>query len=292
MTEHEKEENNLPAPVDKDIPEIEARRHAMVPFLGDQLPAGMAADGSIYLGLPRMCKSLGLTVQPQLRRMRRTTTLQKGLCRMVLQTPGGPQPTYCLRVDKVGLWLAGAETKRMENEEYRQKIDAYQERLAPIATEVFLQVVLDSGQQLIRSYDPVLAILAQQTETLNEIAGFLREHTAMLQAQVDHLEGRQQELVNQVAKIDERTQRLTPKHALQAQNLVERLAELLVQRKAHRSIEQARAWIYARVKTRYQAGSYKEISDERFNDLAEWLGKAIRRTSDNQEPEQSTWLDQ
>ncbi len=279
MDEYEKEENTLPAPVDKDIPEIEARRHAMIPFLGDELPAGMVADGAIYLGLPRMCKSLGLTVQPQLRRMRRTTILQKGLCRMVLQTPGGPQMTFCLRVDKVGLWLAGAETKRMENEEYRQKIDAYQERLAPIATEVFLQVVLDAGQQLIRSHDPVLAILVQQTETLNEIAGFLREHTAMLQARVDHLEGRQQELVGQVAKIDERTQRLTPK-------------QLLVQRKAHRSIEQARAWIYARVKTRYQAGSYKEISDERFNDLAEWLGKAIRRTSDNQEPEQSTWLEQ
>ncbi len=76
---------------------------------------------------------------------------------------------------------------------------------------------------------------------LTDIATFLREHLqAMLEAQghvsmrleqavqlLEALAGHQQTTENQIARIDERTKRLTPAHAREVQLLVERIARVL-----------------------------------------------------------------
>lgn len=261
----------------------------------------MAPGGSIYISLPGICAALGLGTQAQLRRIERTRTLAKGLRRISLQTKGGFQRVNCLRLDLIALWLAGAQTASMKSE-FRAKIDTYQEELAPVATQVFMRVVGLRTAQLVPSDDPRIAALAEQIDTLTEIATFLREHMqGMLEAQghvsmrleqavqlLEALAGRQQTTENQVARIDERTQRLTPAHAREVQLLVERIARVLERQSATATLSSAHAMIYGRLKTRFRAGSYKEIPDERFEEVMAYLREELRKATGDEGPAQGS----
>jgi P22_AR N-terminal domain/ORF6C domain len=282
-----------------EIPEEQATEQQLVPFMGDDLAAAMAAGGSIYISLPGMCGALGLSTQAQLRRIERTRTLAKGLRRISLQTKGGFQRVNCLRLDLIALWLAGAQTASMKSE-FRAKIDTYQEELAPVATQVFMRVVGLRTAQLVPSDDPRIAALAEQIDTLTEIATFLREHMqGMLEAQghvsmrleqavqlLEALAGRQQTTESQVARIDERTQRLTPAHAREVQLLVERIARVIERQAATATLSSAHAMIYGRLKTRFRAGSYKEIPDERFEEVMTYLREELRKVAGSEGPTQ------
>ena len=99
-----------------DIPEEQATEQQLVPFLGDDLAAAIAAGGSISISLPGLCTALGLNTQAQLRRIECTRTLAKGLRRISLRTKGGFQRMNCLRLDLIALWLAGVQTASMKSE--------------------------------------------------------------------------------------------------------------------------------------------------------------------------------
>lgn len=284
-----------------DIQEEQATAQQLVPFLGDDLAAAMATGGNIYITLPGMCAALGLNTQAQLRRIERTRTLAKGLRRIELQTKGGFQRINCLRLDLIALWLAGAQTASMKSE-FRAKIETYQEELAPVATEVFMRVVGLHTAQLLPTQDPHIAALAEQIDALTDIATFLREHMqALLEAQghvsmqleqavqlLDALAGRQQTTEAQVARIDERTRRLTPAHAREVQLLVERIARIIEKQSPTATLSLAHAMIYGRLKTRFQAGSYKEIPDERFEEVMSYLRDELRKATGGENPTQGS----
>ncbi len=284
-----------------DIPEEQATEQQLVPFMGDDLAAAMATGGSIYISLPGMCAALGLSTQAQLRRIERTRTLAKGLRRISLQTKGGFQRVNCLRLDLIALWLAGAQTASMKSE-FRAKIDTYQEELAPVATQVFMRVVGLRTAQLVPTEDPRIVALAEQIDTLTDIATFLREHMqGMLEAQghvsmrleqavqlLEALAGRQETTENQVARIDERTKRLTAAHAREVQLLVERIVRVIERQSATATLSSAHAMIYGRLKTRFRAGSYKEIPDERFEEVMAYLHEELRKATGGEGPTQGS----
>jgi len=292
---------------DEAVPEEQVSRQELIPFFGDELAAAMTPAGTIYIGIPGMCKAFGLNAQPQVSRIRRTKSLFRGLRRMpLLAKRGGSQPTYCLRVDKVALWIGGIETSRMQNEEFQAKVDAYQEELAPAATQVFMRFVGLSTSQIVPTQDPLILALAEQIDTLTDIAGFLREHMeALLEAQgqvsmqlqqavqlLEGLAGRQITTEKQVAKIDERTKRLTPQHTRQVQATVERIAVASTKQSPQLSLAQAHAFIYGRLKSRFQVGSYKETPDERFNELMTYLREELHKITDGERPTQEGLFEQ
>jgi hypothetical protein len=123
------------------VPEERLIEQRIVPFEGDDLTAALVETGDIYVSVPGMCAALSLNAQAQQRRMNRSQSLAKGLRRIPLKTPRrGTQMTYCLRIDRVALWLAGIETEKVK-EEYRTKIEQYQDELAPVAMRVFMRVM-------------------------------------------------------------------------------------------------------------------------------------------------------
>jgi hypothetical protein len=306
MEEHEQDqdalEENLTNDTDTDIPEEQAVEQQLVPFLGDELTAALTPSGTIYISLPGMCKALGLLTRGQVRRIRETKSLAKGLRRIPLATRGGIQRLNCLRVDKVALWLAGVQTNSMKSEEFRFKIETYQEELAPVATQVFMRVVGMRTAQVIPTEDPRIIAIAEQIDTLTEITTFLREHMqAMLEAQghvsmqleqavrlLEALTSRQEATETQLARIDERTKRLSPAHTREVQFLVERIARALERQSGATTLKLAHAMIYGRLKTRFQAGSYKEIPDERFEEVMSYLREELGRVTGGAAPEQGS----
>jgi hypothetical protein len=70
--------------------------------------------------------------------------------------------------------------------------------------------------------------------------------------------------------------------------LVERIARALEKQSPTVSLTLAHAMVYERLKTRFQAGSYKEIPDERFEDVMSYLREELRRVTGGQPPQQGS----
>ena len=69
--------------------------------------------------------ALGIDTTGQRQRIQRHTVLAKGIGVCNLQTPGGIQSSYVLRVDLVPLWLSGIRTSAVD-EEARPKLERFQ----------------------------------------------------------------------------------------------------------------------------------------------------------------------
>jgi hypothetical protein len=289
---------------DADIPEEQVIEQQLVPFLGDELTAALTPGGIIYISLPGICKALGLLTRGQVRRIKETNSLAKGLRRIPLATRGGLQQINCLRVDKVALWLGGIQTNSMKNEEYRLKVEYYQDELAPAATQVFMRVIGLRTRDIIPSTDPQIVALADQVDTLTEITLLVREYMeTLLEAQgrtsmhleqaitlLEALSTRQDATETQVAQIDERTQRLTSAHTLDVQEAVKPVARALMKHMPTTSEDKAFAMIYGRLKKRFRVGTYKEIPDERFDEAMAYLRQELRKYTGGNLPEQGNLL--
>jgi len=285
-----------------DIPEEQVTEQKMIPFEGDELTAALSPSGVIYMSLPSMCKALGLPTNTQIQRIKRTKSLIKGLRLIPLATRGGFQRANCLRVDKVALWLAGVETSRMKNDEFRNKVETYQEELAPVATQVFMRVMGLRTRDITPSTDPQILALADRVDTLTEITTLVREymetlleaqgHTSMQLEQAIHLlealTNRQEVTETQVAKIDERTQRLTSAHGKDVQELVDLIAATLEKHSPNITTQLAHSMVYGRLKKRFRARSYIEIPDERFDEVMAYLRGELRKFSGGDLPGQGS----
>lgn len=158
-----------------------------------------------------------------------------------------------------------------------------------------------------------VAEIKSQIENLTGVTNLLREHQAALLAllalpgQVAELGGelsdpiwqalgalediavrqntldqRQEDAKSQIARIDERTQRLTPAHAQNVREQVNRM----VQETQH--LPQPLTWyiIYGRLKQRFRASSYREIADEQYAAVLSYLQDELRRGLAGEGPEQ------
>ena len=97
-----------------------------------------------------------------------------------------------------------------------------------------------------------------------------------------------------MARIDERTKRLTPAHAREVQLLVERIARVLKKQSTTTTLSLAHAMIYGRLKTRFRADSYKEIPDERderFEEVMAYLREELRKATGGEGPTQGSLFD-
>lgn len=297
------EQDEAPA----EIVSEEALEQRIVPFMGDDLAAARTEAGSIYLSLPGVCRALGLTTQAQLRRITRTPNLRRALRRIPLETRGGPQIVNCLRLDKVALWLAGIETLSVK-EQYRAKIEAYQEDLAPLAMQVFMRSIgIVPAQPTIMADSQLaeqVAELAEQMDALTSVLLFMREHMnaqlsqlAANNEQINTLSGRLDDavtLLEMLATRQETAQRqnknapatdsalqLTPAHVRAIQEQIDRM----VQETRRLPSPLSHFMIYGRLKRRFHASSYREIPDESYEEVLDFLLDELRRALTNQDPE-------
>ncbi|GCE32057.1 hypothetical protein KDA_75410 [Dictyobacter alpinus] len=314
---------------DIQVPEEIATRREIVEFMADKLEGALTEGGGIYLSIPGMCKALGLASQSQVRRIKGTPTLFKGLRLISTKTSGGPQKINFLRADKIALWLAGVESAKMRRDTERQrflreKIERYQEELAPIATQVFLRV-LKEGPQLasmvptVQPENPLLMTLAQQIhdiagavpsiqqgvvellgatdaqaiklESLLEIVSsqaiqleslleITSSQTLNLQQAIELLSRylqSQEDIEEKLERVDTRTKRLSPDHAIKVQNAVGHIVRLIQKKNASISDQIAHRMVYGRLKSHFRpATSYKEIDDDRFEEVMEFLRREYR----------------
>ena len=260
------EDHQLEIPISQET----AVEQRIIPFEGDELTAALAPNGRIYVSLPGICRALGINrPQNQVQRIARTRPLARGLRQIPLKAAnGGTYPTYCLQLDRVALWLAGIETERLKPE-FQGKIEAYQDELAEVATQIFFQHMgMPANPPLERQLTDLIVRLEQQETTLETVVRLLER----IAAQTDHA----------VELLELLTAKLTPAQ----KDAVQKAVGIIVEQSAGKPGEMTYAQIYAALKRRFQVGSYSEIAPERFEEALSYLREMWKRVTAGSVPDQ------
>jgi hypothetical protein len=136
-------------------------------------------------------------------------------------------------------------------------------------------------------YDYLLGVTTLVREHLEILTGMVVPISDKLDYAVHLLEslvGQQDETHKKLAKIDERTQRLTPTHARNVAEFVEQMVAETA--KAPTPLDHYK--IYGRLKHRFRSNSYKEVPDERFGEVMTYLRELLRQALSGELPQQGS----
>jgi len=266
---------------------------------GDEVLAVRAEDGSIYLPLRPICASLGLSYQPQRRRIQRDPALEEGMREIRLQTGGGRQATACMALNLVPYWLSTIEVSRVRPAlqdklmAYRRWViervfEAFQREtgIGQVAVATTAPVERGDAFSLVHIRDMALAIAAfaeqqiafqEEQRVQDRRIGTLEEGQGELTARLDRAAGVVGGLVRSVKSLE---QRLAPGNVLseeQAAEVIDRVktvAEALTARDVAAGTA-PRNWygaIYRTLYKRYNVAGYRLIRQEQYADVLAWLG--------------------
>ncbi len=241
-------------------------------------------------------------------------------------------PALCLPLDLLPGWLFNISPSRVKPEYrervqryrglcYRALWRAFQRgELFPVGEPTNLEA---SASTVTGSHDLRVIALSEQIETLSAIVELMQEHkaallaegsameavainqhelmtqTALISSQLDYmvtllegLVGRQGTAETIIAKIDERTAHLTPQHAHDVREMVDRIVQELDRRSPGRPLTYAQVYaqVYGRLRRHFRVAKYDQVSDERFEEVKAWLQEEWRRIRGGTLPEQENLL--
>jgi len=267
---------------------------------GDEVLAVRAEDGSIYLPLRPICTSLGLSYQPQRRRIQRDPALEEGMREIRLQTGGGRQATACMALNLVPYWLSTVEVSRVRPAlqdkltVYRRWViervfEAFQRETgigqATAAATTVLATRDDETLSLVHIRDMGLAIaafaeqqiaFAAQQQAQDRRIDVLDEGQGQLSARLDRAAGVVGGLVRSVKALEQRLAPgnvLSEEQAAEVSDQVKTVAEALTARDVAAGAA-PRDWygsIYRTLYKRYNVAGYRRIRQEQYADVLSWL---------------------
>ncbi|HLY31035.1 MAG TPA: phage antirepressor N-terminal domain-containing protein [Ktedonobacterales bacterium] len=198
-----------------------------VNFYGDTIVVAFV-EGIPYVALRTFTDYLGLDWSAQRQRTERDEVLVEEVKPIIMTGADGRQREMLgLPLEYLPGWLFGISPSRVRPE-LREKVTRYRRSCFKVLWDA-VQTELLQRQALMLAVDPHTREIAEQIDTLTGVVNLLREHLASLlvlpgqvnvlgdqmQQAISFLEslaGRQEEQDEQIAQIDERTQRLTPAH--------------------------------------------------------------------------------
>ncbi len=272
---------------------------------GDEVLAVRAEDGSIYLPLRPICASLGLSYQPQRRRVQRDPALEEGMREIRLQTGGGRQAAACMALNLVPYWLSTVEVSRVRPElqdkltVYRRWViervfEAFQRETgigqatatAPAARDdetLSLAHIRDMGLAIAAFAEQQIAF-AEQQQAQDRRIDVLEEGQGHLGARLDRAAGVVGGLVRSVNALEQRLAPgnvLTEEQAAEVSDRVKTVAEALTAQDVAAGAA-PRDWygsIYRTLYKRYNVAGYRRIRQEQFADVLSWLEDFHQATS-------------
>lgn len=164
-----------------------------------------------------------------------------------------------------------------------EPIDALTEQINTLTAIVaFLQ---EHRRALLEEAGQVVTIVEAGQQELLGRADQLSAQLTYVSSLLEQLVGRQSTTEAQVAKIEVRTQRLTPAHARNVQGLVEKIVRES-ERRSPKGAALIHAQVYGRLKTHFRAGKFDEIPDERYAEVEAFLGDLLRQVTGGEHPMQ------
>lgn len=96
-----------------------------VDFRNDTLFAVERDDG-VYVAVKPISEKIGLAWQSQLQRLKDDPILSEGITTIVIPSPSGAQEMTCLRLELMNGWLFKIDSRRVKDDEVRQRVLEYQ----------------------------------------------------------------------------------------------------------------------------------------------------------------------
>lgn len=148
-----------------------------VEFQGDRFMAVKVDENgkhTAFAPIKRLCEVLGVEAAPQRRKIAADAVLARASTIMMLPSEKGPQPTFCLRYDRIPMWLMTINPGKVRPE-LRTKLEAYREQVADVLADVFL----------LKGYavNPSLSDYQRQAALMQAEVELLKQKRLTLQAQ-------------------------------------------------------------------------------------------------------------
>jgi hypothetical protein len=253
---------------------------ASVPFYGHELVAVRLADGRIAAVLRWMCDGMTLEFTAQMQRIRRKTALRDELLLVQVETDGGPQPMLSLTLRGLPGWLYSIDETRV-SEASRQAVIHFQRECTDVLAEHFAkrQPQLTPPPSLVPS-EPITRPTSPEIDAPpDEWLEFHKQMIVWLEWKRDMQQWRgwverrldeHEQVLRLVPEIMERLgpATLSPEHQRSIQAGVNRLQELT---------GRPHAAIYNDLREAFRVGTYKDIAEARWEEVAVWLSKRVAR---------------
>ena len=276
---------------------IEPLDQRLVPFLDSEARAARIEGQGIYVTVKSLCTMIGIRYDKQYDRIRRTPTLVKH-CRLLrMPTKGGMQDQLCIKVTRIGYWLATIQTSSVKKQGIRERIEAIQEDFADAAQEIFLRHIGASPTALQPiPHDENIQVLMEQYNEQVAVTNLMREHLETLVKTLpvtnDKLDQAitllqqfasiQEQQSEEIQHLDERTDHLTQAHA---QTIKEYVARMVRMTKTSPN-PLTYGLIYHHLNHYFRVTSYKYAPDAQFEAIMSYLKEELHRAV-SEVPEQN-----
>ncbi|TLN19513.1 hypothetical protein FDZ74_06070 [bacterium] len=169
-------ENPFEAPVFK------PRSERSLEFRGKRIATADLADGKGYVSLRSLCDAFGLDSRAQRKRLvRQQSYFAPYTATILMNTPGGAQPTLYLMSSAVPLFLTGVELERVQDEETRDLLTAFLDEAHTVLAEHFgisergeLQFLRESVARMVAEQEAYEDDLLKKVEA--ELTGLRKSH--------------------------------------------------------------------------------------------------------------------
>jgi len=255
-------------------------RQRILAFRGQDLFTADLKDGQGYVSLRSLCAAFGLDVRSQRKRLER----QQGYfapytATILLDTPGGPQPSLCLMASAVPVFLTGVELSRVGNPETRDLLKAFLDEASTVLAEHFgisergeMQFMRATVARMVVEQEAFEENLSKKVDA--ELAEIRRAHEEKVQQIRDAFGSMRQ----QVARIEAAAgpkARLTPEQLGQLRTLVSTLGTL----QQERGVARPFAGIYMDITRLTGVSRSEDIRQEDFPNVVAFLDQQIRALS-------------
>ena len=242
-----------------------------VEFYGDELTAVKAEDGQIYVSVRHMCDALGLNIQAQTRRIQRQEVLADGFMVAKMATIKGERPAGWLRTDMIPLWLTGISVKSVK-EELQPKLKRFQKEAAKVLWEAFQEGRLTADP----AFDELLAAdsdAVQAYQIATAVVKLARQQILMEARLAGRIDDHERRLEQIEAALGDPGRFVTPSQAMQVSQAIKAVA-LEIGKKTGRNEHGA---VYGQLYRRFEVTSYKQLPEERFQEVMDWLTDWYKR---------------
>jgi len=253
----------------------------VVDFYGDPIPVAQTPEGELFVPLKPLTDFLGLSADPQRRRVLRDPVM-KAKTRMVMITAadGKRYQMFALPLDLLPGWLFGVDTGRVKPD-LVDKLNRYRAECFKVLWSAFRTQIEPRPSP---SDNTTITVLQQIAETARAVAQMAEQQIELerkqqaLNSRMDAaariVKGMQGEIVDIHVRLEVLEDKLQPpaliteEQATEVSNNVKALAELLTSKDAGKNHYQS---IFAELYRRFGVSSYKNIRQGQYQAVLKFL---------------------
>jgi hypothetical protein len=130
-------------------------------------------DGQAYFPVTLLCRALALDPRSQLDRLREHAVLSQLIRQMRVETPGGPQSTWCIERRGIGFWWGGIQLNKVRKQ-VQERLLEFQWALVDAADRLlFGEIPSDPMKAQLATHEAQIANVTRFALQLERRIGFL-----------------------------------------------------------------------------------------------------------------------